>query len=276
MMLSCVLLLNHECVDKFLSDELDQLKKKSFEIQEGLQSRIKILEKDVQRCQKQSVAFELKLQHEKEIHKWDSTSRNKNTNPLDYSWISKMEKLEDENVSLDFKVQSLIKERDNAKMEYKKLFDSIKKTRSQTQKEIDELIVHVSKKIYAYGDIRAENQNLLSTISELKTRLEKVEKGVNATYRFRRPMSKDSSVTNSVLVNSKKAAKNVSVYVRKNKQKDKQLCEKENSKKRISTEKDGIVRVLSPVTSAKFKLLKKKESEDYPADAIPKTYNKIS
>ncbi|GJV02751.1 retrovirus-related pol polyprotein from transposon TNT 1-94 [Tanacetum coccineum] len=42
----CVLL-NHECVDKILSDELDQVKKKSFEIQEGLQSRIKILEKDV-------------------------------------------------------------------------------------------------------------------------------------------------------------------------------------------------------------------------------------
>ncbi|GJU99854.1 retrovirus-related pol polyprotein from transposon TNT 1-94 [Tanacetum coccineum] len=48
-------------------------------------------------------------------------------------------------------LKSLIKERDNAKMEYKKLFDSIKKTRSQTQKEIDELIVHVSEKTYAYG-----------------------------------------------------------------------------------------------------------------------------
>ncbi|GJZ83508.1 retrovirus-related pol polyprotein from transposon TNT 1-94 [Tanacetum coccineum] len=33
----------------------------------------------------------------------DSTSKNKTTIPLDYSWISKMEKLEDENVSLDFK-----------------------------------------------------------------------------------------------------------------------------------------------------------------------------
>ncbi|GKA83909.1 retrovirus-related pol polyprotein from transposon TNT 1-94 [Tanacetum coccineum] len=306
----CVLL-NHECVDKILSDELDQVKKKSFEIQEGLQSRIKILEKDVQRCQKQSVDFELKLQHEKEKHKWDSTSRNKNTNPLDYSWISKLEKLENENVSLDFKVQSLIKERDNVKIEYQKLFDSIKKTRSQTQKEMDELIVHVSEKTYAYGAIRAENQDLLSTISELKTRLEKVEKGksvntkfdktngsqsllcvtplnkhafqkkmdvskreenhvvskpvtlqtsstkqkgtnqnknvikpgmyrvvttqesqtnktksalsstgMNATSRVRRPMSRDSHVAHSVLDNSKKAAKNVSVYVRKNKQKD--------------------------------------------------------
>ncbi|GKB97687.1 retrovirus-related pol polyprotein from transposon TNT 1-94 [Tanacetum coccineum] len=176
---------------------------------------------------------------------------------------------------------------------------------------MDKLIVHVSKKTYAYGSIRAENQNLLSTISELKTRLEKVEKdksvntkfdktngsqsllcvtplnkhafqkkmdvskreenhvvskpvtlqtsstkqkgtnqnknvikpgmyrvvttqesqtnktksalsstGMNATSRVRRPMSRDSHVAHSVLDNSKKAAKNVSVYVRKNKQKD--------------------------------------------------------
>ncbi|GJR92675.1 integrase, catalytic region, zinc finger, CCHC-type containing protein [Tanacetum coccineum] len=147
-------LLNHECVDNSLHAEIEQLKKKSIEIQEGLQARIKILEKDVQRCEKQSVDFELKLQHEKEKHKWDSSFKNKNINPLDYSWISKMEKLEDENVSLDFTVQSLIKERDNVKLEYQKLFNSIKKTQSQTQTEMDELIAHVSEKTYAYGAIR--------------------------------------------------------------------------------------------------------------------------
>ncbi|GKE41659.1 hypothetical protein Tco_1468943 [Tanacetum coccineum] len=42
----CVLL-NHECVDKTLNDELEQVKNKSLEIQEGLKARIKILEKDV-------------------------------------------------------------------------------------------------------------------------------------------------------------------------------------------------------------------------------------
>ncbi|GKA43259.1 hypothetical protein Tco_0735983 [Tanacetum coccineum] len=231
----CVLL-NHECIDKILNAELQQVKKKSFEIQEGLQARIKILEKDVQRCQKQSVDFELQLQHEKEKHKWDSTSKNKNTNPLDYSWISKLEKLENENVSLDFKVQSLIKERDNVKLEYQKLFDSIKKTRSQTQKEMDELIVHVSEKTYAYGAIRAENQNLLSTISELKTRLEKVEKGMNATSRVRRPMSRDSHLAHIVLDNSKKAAKNVTVYVRKNKQTD-------NTSANVISNKENVIDV---------------------------------
>ncbi|GJV95135.1 retrovirus-related pol polyprotein from transposon TNT 1-94 [Tanacetum coccineum] len=95
-----------------------------------------------------------------------------------------MEKLENENVPLDFQVQSLIKERDNVKVEYQKLFDSIKKTRSQTQKEMDELIVHVSEKTYAYGAIRAENRNLLFIISELKTRLKDVERGKSVNTKF--------------------------------------------------------------------------------------------
>ncbi|GJT41638.1 integrase, catalytic region, zinc finger, CCHC-type containing protein [Tanacetum coccineum] len=124
-------LLNHECVDNSLHAEIEQLKKKSIEIQKGLQTRIKILKKDVQRCKKQSVDFELKLQLKRK-YKWDLNLKNKNTNPLDYSWNSKMEKLKDKNVSLDFMVQSLINEHDNVKLEYQKLFNSIQKTRSQT------------------------------------------------------------------------------------------------------------------------------------------------
>ncbi|GKA55853.1 hypothetical protein Tco_0754925, partial [Tanacetum coccineum] len=145
-----------------------------------------------------------------------------------------MEKLENENVSLDFQVQSLIKERDNVKLEYQKLFDSIKKTRSQTQKEMDELIDHVSEKTYAYGAIRAENQNLLIIISELKTRLVVTKQesqtnetksglssiGMNDASSVRRPINRDSNVKKSVLANSKISAKKVEVYVRKNKQTD--------------------------------------------------------
>ncbi|GKB02355.1 hypothetical protein Tco_0830444, partial [Tanacetum coccineum] len=101
---------------------------------------------------------------------------------------------------------------------------------------MDELIVHVSEKAYAYGAIHAENQNLLSTISELKTRLEKVEKGMNATSRVRRPMSRDSHVTHSVLDNSKKAAKNVAVYVRKNKQTD-------NTSANVISNKENVIDV---------------------------------
>ncbi|GJX48216.1 retrovirus-related pol polyprotein from transposon TNT 1-94 [Tanacetum coccineum] len=227
----CVLL-NHECVDESLHDELEQVKKKSLEIQEGLKARIKILEKAVQRCEKQSVDFELKLQHEKEKQKWDS-SKNKNSKPLDFSWISRIQKLEDENVSLDPKVQSLIKERDNAKMEYKKLFDSIKKIRSQTQKEMDELIAHVSEKTYAYGAIRAENQNLLDTISELKARMKNGENGMNATSSVKRPKSRDSHVKTSVLDVSKNEAKKEAVYVRKNKQTDNTFAKVVSNKENV-------------------------------------------
>nr|GEV14501.1 copia protein [Tanacetum cinerariifolium] len=180
-------LLEHECVDNSLHAEIKQIKRKSIKIQEGLQARINILEKVVQRYEKQSVDCELKLQHEKEKHKWDSTLQNNNIKSLDYSWISKMEKLEHENVSLDFKVQSLIKECNNLKIEYQKLFDTIKKTRSQTQKEIDELIAHVSEKTYSYGAIRAENQNMLFIISALKTKFKNVEKGKFVNTKFDTP-----------------------------------------------------------------------------------------
>ncbi|GJV51662.1 zf-CCHC domain-containing protein [Tanacetum coccineum] len=91
-------------------------------------------------------------------------------------WISKMEKLENENVSLEFQVQSFHKERENIKLEYQKLFDSIKKTRNKTQGEIYELINNVNQKTYAYADVRAHNQDLLITIFELKAKLKTAEK----------------------------------------------------------------------------------------------------
>ncbi|GKA55854.1 hypothetical protein Tco_0754926 [Tanacetum coccineum] len=62
-------LIGHECVDNSLHAEIEQIQRNSIEIQEGMQTRIKVLEKDVQICQKQSVDFELKLQHEKEKRK---------------------------------------------------------------------------------------------------------------------------------------------------------------------------------------------------------------
>ncbi|GKA19267.1 integrase, catalytic region, zinc finger, CCHC-type containing protein [Tanacetum coccineum] len=146
------------------------------------------------------------------------------------------------------------------------------------------------KKTYAYGAIRAENQNILFTISELKTRLANVEKeenhvvskpvtlqtspakqrGVNSNknviaprmYKVvtthesqtneakhdlsstrmniassvRRPMNRDSLVKNSVLANSKKPAKKVAVYVRKNKQTD-------NTSENVISNKENVIDV---------------------------------
>ncbi|GJX83049.1 hypothetical protein Tco_0332530 [Tanacetum coccineum] len=86
---------------------------------------------------------------------------------------------------------------------YQKLFDSIKRTRTQTQGEINELIEHVNQKTYAYADVRAQNQDLLLTISELKSKLKNVEKGLRATSSVRKPSNRDSSFKNSVLSNTK-------------------------------------------------------------------------
>ncbi|GJV43213.1 hypothetical protein Tco_1427749 [Tanacetum coccineum] len=172
--IECCVLLSHKCVDNNMKDEIEKVQRDSIEIQEGMQKRINILENDVQRCQKQSLDFELKLQHEKEKRKCESSLKN----VCETSWISKMEKLKSENVSLEFQVQSLIKERENVKTEYQKLFDSIKKTCAQTQGEINELFKNVKQKTYAYADVRAQNQDLLLTISELKAKLKIVKNGL--------------------------------------------------------------------------------------------------
>ncbi|GKC93641.1 hypothetical protein Tco_1159083 [Tanacetum coccineum] len=89
-----------------------------------------------------------------------------------------------ENVLLKTQVHYVVKERENVKLEYQKLFNSIKATRTQHQKELDELIEHVNQKTYAYADVRAQNQDLLITISELKNKLKTVDKGKNVNTKF--------------------------------------------------------------------------------------------
>ncbi|GJS11980.1 retrovirus-related pol polyprotein from transposon TNT 1-94 [Tanacetum coccineum] len=131
-----------------------------------------------------------------------------------------MEKLESENVSLEFQVQSLIKERENVKTEYQKLFDSIKKTRAQTQGEINELFKNVKQKTYAYADVRAQNQDLLLKISKLKANLKTVENRLSDTSTVRRPSNRDSSFKNSVISNTKNSSKTVEVSDRTNKKPD--------------------------------------------------------
>nr|GEX72639.1 copia protein [Tanacetum cinerariifolium] len=71
-------LLNHECADNSLHAEIEPIKWKSIEIQEGLQARIKILEKDVQRCEKQSVDFELYVRRSmnRDLHEKNSVLAN--------------------------------------------------------------------------------------------------------------------------------------------------------------------------------------------------------
>ncbi|GKA78216.1 hypothetical protein Tco_0784753 [Tanacetum coccineum] len=75
-------------------------------------------------------------------------------------------------------------QREKIKLEYQKLFNSIKTTRVQHQQEVNELIENVNQKTYAYGDVHFKNQDLLRTISELKDRLKIAEKGKNVFTKF--------------------------------------------------------------------------------------------
>ncbi|GJX30278.1 hypothetical protein Tco_0238357 [Tanacetum coccineum] len=102
----------------------------------------------------------------------------------DISWKSKLSTLNDENVLLKMQVDSVVKERENIKLEYQKLFNSIKATWTHHKKELDELIEHVNQKTYAYADVRAQNQNLLITISELKNKLKTVDNRKNVNTKF--------------------------------------------------------------------------------------------
>ncbi|GJR01053.1 hypothetical protein Tco_0524037 [Tanacetum coccineum] len=95
-----------------------------------------------------------------------------------------MAKLNGENVSLHIQIDSLVQEHEKIKLEYQKLFNSIKMTRVQHQQEVNELIENVNQNTYAYGDVRAKNQDLLMTISELKATLKIAEKGKNVNTKF--------------------------------------------------------------------------------------------
>ncbi|GJS86887.1 hypothetical protein Tco_0769523 [Tanacetum coccineum] len=106
----------------------------SRDIQANLLKRIKILENDFQRSQAQSIDFELKLQHQKE--------------KMDYgvSWKAKLSTLHDENVLLKHQVESTVKEQENIKLEFQKLFNSIKATQAHHQNEINEMFKDVTQK----------------------------------------------------------------------------------------------------------------------------------
>ncbi|GJY47883.1 hypothetical protein Tco_0437839 [Tanacetum coccineum] len=88
----------------------------------------------------------------------------------------------------DFK-RSQAQKRENIKLEYQKLFNSIKATWTQHQKVLDELIEHANQKTYAYADVRAQNQDLLLTISELKNKLRIVDKGKNVNTNRSKPVT---------------------------------------------------------------------------------------
>ncbi|GJV40224.1 retrovirus-related pol polyprotein from transposon TNT 1-94 [Tanacetum coccineum] len=127
----------------------------------------------------------------------------------DVSSKSRLSTLNDENALLKTQVDSVVQERENIKLEFQKLFNSIKATRTQHQKVVDELIEHVNQKTYAYDDVRSQNQDLLMTISELKNKIKTIEKGKNVNTKF------DKSETSGTLLCVTPLPKNIAVKAKK-------------------------------------------------------------
>ncbi|GJR25435.1 hypothetical protein Tco_1101667 [Tanacetum coccineum] len=153
----CVVISVEEHKNDLLKNEMEKNSSDSKDIQANLLSKSKILENDFKRSQAQSIDFELKLQHQKEKMS------------CDVSWKSRLSKLNDENVLLKTQVDSVVQERENIKLEYQKLLNSIKATQAQHQQEVIELI----------ESIRVESSNSV-----------------------RRPKSKDTKLNNRVLKNT--------------------------------------------------------------------------
>ncbi|GJZ38878.1 hypothetical protein Tco_0585441 [Tanacetum coccineum] len=135
---------------ELLKVELEKSASDSRDIQANLLKRIKILENDFQRSQAQT----------------------------------KLSTFHDENVLLKHQVESTVKEQENIKLEFQKLFNSIKATRSQHQNEINEIFEDVTQKTYAYADVRVQNQDLSMIISELKSKLKTIDKGKHVNTKF--------------------------------------------------------------------------------------------
>ncbi|GJR37837.1 hypothetical protein Tco_1213521 [Tanacetum coccineum] len=68
---------------------------------------------------------------------------------------SRIQKIEDENVSLAFQVSSLVKEQEHTKLEYKKLYDSIKQTQAKTKLKTDSLQQKLNDQISENNMLRA-------------------------------------------------------------------------------------------------------------------------
>ncbi|GKD26797.1 hypothetical protein Tco_1233011, partial [Tanacetum coccineum] len=183
--------------NEMLRNELEKSSSDSKDIQSNLLKRIITFENDFMRSQAQSIDFELKLQHQKGKMAYD------------VYWKSRLSTMNVENVLLKTQVDSVVQEREHIKLEFQNLFNSIKATRTQHQKELNELIEHVNQKTYAYADVWAHNQDLLMTIYELKNKLKTIEKGKNVNTKF------DKFETSRTLLCVTPLPKNIAVKAKK-------------------------------------------------------------
>ncbi|GJR46451.1 retrovirus-related pol polyprotein from transposon TNT 1-94 [Tanacetum coccineum] len=122
----------------------------------------------------------------------------------DVSWKSRLSKLNDENVLLKNQVDSIVQERENIKLKYQKLFNSIKATRAEHQQEVNELVENISQKTYAYGKLLC----VTSLPTNISVQAKKILKSKDNTDRSK-PVTSHSTPKSK-----KKQKKNANVITR--------------------------------------------------------------
>ncbi|GJY33441.1 retrovirus-related pol polyprotein from transposon TNT 1-94 [Tanacetum coccineum] len=106
------------------------------------------------------------------------------------------QKLENENVELEFQVLNYAKENAHLKTTYKNLSDSINVTQTQTKSIIESLQEKLHNKIYENAKLRAQ---LFDKVSEQKD----ITKGVESTAKTRRPQPRNNTKNDRVSSASK-------------------------------------------------------------------------
>ncbi|GJS77634.1 retrovirus-related pol polyprotein from transposon TNT 1-94 [Tanacetum coccineum] len=107
----------------------------------------------------------------------DQKGKSKDTSCISNTLDPLSQKLENENVELEFQVLNYAKENAHLKITYKNLFDSINVTRTQTKTIIDSLQNKIHDTIYENAKLRAQ---LFDKISEQKD----ITKGMSANTKF--------------------------------------------------------------------------------------------
>ncbi|GJW36030.1 hypothetical protein Tco_0058950 [Tanacetum coccineum] len=104
------------------------------------------LRKRFEKLEEYIITLDIAFQNHKEQMILNNPAKNKqllvktiNNQSVEINDLKVIKKIEDENMSLDFQVSSLVKERKHIKLEYKKLYDSIKQTWAKTKLQTDSL-----------------------------------------------------------------------------------------------------------------------------------------
>ncbi|GKB35225.1 hypothetical protein Tco_0880167 [Tanacetum coccineum] len=166
--------------------EAEKQRKKNFE----LQRQKALLQRELETCKERVQEFENKPQQPLEI-------------PVEQTYFSSPSTSNVSSVSSSEKSYLPSKKMPN-ESKLLKLFVNLDNELNQLGILINNIIQREKERTtYAYGDVRAKNQDLLMTIFELKAKLKLAEKGVASSSSVRRPESKDTNSKKRVLLNTK-------------------------------------------------------------------------